>query len=79
MNGMKRQNGLKLGNEPARLVGVHCVTREEQRILFRKNEEAEPKWKWWPVVDVSGGDSKWGNNGNSTDFYFLGLQNHYGW
>ena len=24
----------------------------------RKNEEAEPKWKWCPVVDISGGESK---------------------
>ena len=24
----------------------------------RKNEEAEPKWKWCPVVDVSGGESQ---------------------
>ena len=79
MNSMKRQKGMKLGNETARLLGVHYVTGEEQRISSRKNEEAEPKWKWRPVVDVSGGDSKWGNSGKSTDFYFLGLQNHCGW
>ena len=24
----------------------------------RRNEEAEPKWKQWPVVDVSGDGSK---------------------
>ena len=23
--------------------------------------------------------NRWGNNGNSEKFYFLGLQNHYGW
>ena len=58
MNSMKRQKGMKLDNEPARLLGVHYVTGEEQRISSRKNEEAEPKWKWCPVVDVSGDENK---------------------
>ena len=30
----------------------------EQRNSFRRNEEAEPKWKQCPVVDMSGGESK---------------------
>ena len=45
MNSMKRQKGMKLDNEPARLLGVHYVTGEEQRISSRKNEEAGPKQK----------------------------------
>ena len=31
---------------------------EEERNSFRRNEEAEPKWKLCPVVDVSGGERK---------------------
>ena len=33
---------------------------EERRNGSRRNEEAEPKWKQCPVVDVSGGESKVG-------------------
>ena len=54
MNSMKRQKGLTLNGEPARLVGVQHATGEEQRNSSRKNEEAEPKWRRCPVVDVSG-------------------------
>ena len=39
-------------------VGVQYATREEQRNNYRKNEEAEPKWKQHWVVDVSGRESK---------------------
>ena len=38
--------------------GIQYATGEEQRNSSRKNEEAEPKWKQHPVVDVSGGESK---------------------
>ena len=37
------------------------ATWEEQRAITnssRKNERTEPKWKWYPVVDVSDGESK---------------------
>ena len=34
------------------------ATGEEWRDSSRKNEEAGPKWKWRPAVDLSGGESK---------------------
>ena len=49
---------MKLEDEPPRSVGVQYATEEEQRNSSRKNKEAEPKQKWGPVVDVSGGESK---------------------
>jgi len=42
----------------ARLVGVQYATREEWRYSYRNNEESEPKRKLYPVVDMSGGESK---------------------
>ena len=51
----KRYN---LKDEPPRLVDVQYATGEEQKNSSRRNEEAEPKWKQRPVVDVSGGESK---------------------
>ena len=41
---------MTLKDEPPRSVGVQYATGEEQRKSFRKNEEAEPKWKGCPVV-----------------------------
>ena len=58
MNNMKRQRDMTLKNELPRLVGVQYVTGEEQGNSSRKNEEAEPKQKGRPVVDVSGDESK---------------------
>ena len=58
MNSMKRQKDMKLKDELPRLVGAQYATGEEQRNSSRRNEEAEPKWKQLPVVDVSGGESK---------------------
>ena len=55
---MKRQKGMTLKDELARLVGAKYTTGEEQRNSSRRNEEAEPKCKQRPVVDVSGGESK---------------------
>ena len=49
---------MTLDDEPSRLVGVQYATGEEQRNSSRRNEEAEPKQKQLPVVDVSGGESK---------------------
>ena len=45
-------------DELPRLVGAQHATGEEQRNSSRRNEEAEPKQKRCPVVDVSGGESK---------------------
>ena len=45
-------------DEPPRSVGIQYATGEEQRNSSRKNEEAEPKWKWCSLVDVPGGEIK---------------------
>ena len=55
---MKRQNDMTLKDELPRSVGAQYATGEEWRYCSRRNEEAEPKWKQCPVVDVSGGKSK---------------------
>ena len=39
-------------------VGVQYAPGEEQRNKSRRNEEAEPKWKQHPVVDVIGDGSQ---------------------
>ena len=38
--------------------GVQYATEEGRRNSSKKNEEAEPKQKQCPVLDVSGGESK---------------------
>ena len=58
MNGMKRKRDMRLKDELPRLVGDQYVTGEEQRNSSRRNEEAEPKQKQHPAVDVPGGESK---------------------
>ena len=67
INSMKRQKDTTLKDEPPQhthththttLVGVQYATGEEQRNSSKKNEEAEPQQKWWPVVNVSGGENK---------------------
>ena len=58
MNSMKRQKDMTLKDELPRSVGAQCATGEEQRNSSGRNEEAEPKSKQHPVVDVSGGESK---------------------
>ena len=58
VNSMKRQKDITLKNEPFRSVGVQYATGEEWRYNSRKNEEAEPKQKQRPVVDVTGDGSK---------------------
>ena len=45
---------MTLTDELARLVGAQFATTEECRNSSRKNEEAEPKCKQHPAVDVSG-------------------------
>ena len=58
MNRMKSQKDMTLKDELPRAVGPQYTTGEEWRKSSRRNEEAEPKWKQCPVVDVSGGKSK---------------------
>ena len=58
MNSMKRQKDRTLKDELPRLVGVQYATGEEWRNNSRENEEAEPKQKQCPVVDVTGDGSK---------------------
>ena len=58
MNSRKRQKDRALKDELPRSVGVQYATGEEQRNSSRRNEETEPKPKWYPAVDVSGGESK---------------------
>ena len=45
-------------DELPKVVGAQYATGEEWRNSSRKNEEAEPKWKECPVVDVPGDESK---------------------
>ena len=60
MNSTNRQKDVTLKDKPPRLIGVQYTTGEEQRNSYRNNEEAEPKWNWLPVVEVSRGESKVG-------------------
>ena len=54
MKSMKRQKCMAVKEEPPRSVGVQYATGEEQKNNSRRNEEAEPKGKWHPAVDVAG-------------------------
>ena len=58
VNSMKRQKDMTLKDELQRSVGAQYATGEEQRNSSKRNEEAEPKWKQPPVVDMSYGESK---------------------
>ena len=58
MNSMKKQKGMTLRDELPRSVGAQYATRQEWRNSSRKNEEAEPKWKQHPVMDMTGDGSK---------------------
>ena len=53
---MKRQKDMTLKEELPRLEGANMLL--EKRNSSRRNEEAEPKQKNCPVVDVTGGESK---------------------
>ena len=55
---LKRQKYMTLKDELPRSVGTQYATGEECRNSSRRNEEAEPKKKQCPVVDVSGGERK---------------------
>ena len=58
MNSMKRQKDMTLKDEFPRLLGAQYSTGEGRRNSSRRTEEAEPKWKQRPVVDMSGDKSK---------------------
>ena len=58
MNSMKRQKDMTLKDELPRLVGAQYATGEKWKNKSRKNEEAEPKRKKHPAVDVTGDGSK---------------------
>ena len=57
MNSMKRQKDRTLKDEFPRLIGAQYATEEQWRNNSRRNEEAEPKGKRHPAVDVAGGES----------------------
>ena len=58
MNSMKRQKDRILKDELPRSVGAQHTTGEEWRNNSRKNEEAGPKQKQHPVMDMTGDGSK---------------------
>ena len=45
-------------DELPRSVGAQYATGEEWRNNSRNNEEMKPKWKQWPVLDVTGDGSE---------------------
>ena len=55
---MKRQKDRTLEDELPRSVGAQYATGDQWRNNSRKNEEAEPKRKQHPVVDVTDDGSK---------------------
>ena len=55
---MKRHKDTTLKDELSKSVGAQYATGEEWRNNSRNNEEAEPKQKQRPVVDVTGNGSK---------------------
>ena len=55
---MKRQKDMTLKDELHRSVGAQYATGEECRNSFRKNEDAEPKQKQQPIMDMTGDGSK---------------------
>ena len=58
MNSMKRENDRIPKEELPRSVGAQYVTGDQWRNNSRKNEGMEPKQKQYPVVDVTGDESK---------------------
>ena len=57
MNSMKRQNDMMLKDEHAKSVVVQYTTGQEWSNSSKRNEEAEPKWKQYTLVDMPGGES----------------------
>ena len=58
MNSMERQKDITLKDELPRSISAQYAIGEEQRNSSRRNEEAEPKQKQYPVVGGSGGGSQ---------------------
>ena len=58
MNNVKRQKAMTLKDELHRSVGAQYATGEEGQNRSRKNEEAKPKQKQHPAVDITGDGSK---------------------
>ena len=58
INSMKRQKDMTLKDELPTWISAQYATGEEQRNSSRRNEEAEPKQKHCPIVDVTGDGSK---------------------
>ena len=54
----KCKNDMTLEDEPPRSVSVQYAAEEEWGEKQLQDEEAEPKWKRRPVVDVCSGESK---------------------
>ena len=54
----KGQLPIRLKDEPPRSVDASYAAGEEWRNISRKNEEAQPKWKQCPAVDVTGDGNK---------------------
>ena len=57
-NHTKRKKDMTLKDEFPRSVSVYYAMGEEWRNTSKKNEEAEPKQKQYPVLDVTGDGSK---------------------
>ena len=57
-NHTKRKKDMTLKDEFPRSVSVYYAMGEEWRNTSKKNEEAEPKQKQYPVLDVTGDRSK---------------------
>ena len=58
MNNIKSQKDRTLKDELRRSVGAQYATGDQWRNNSRKNEGMEPKQKQYPVVDVTGDESK---------------------
>ena len=58
MNSVKRLKDRTLKDELPRSVGAQYATGEEQRNSSKRNEEAEPKQKQCPGIDVFGDSCK---------------------
>ena len=58
MNSMRRQNDKILKEKLPRSVGAQYATGDQWINNSRKKEEAEPKQKQCPVVDVTGDGNK---------------------
>ena len=58
MSSMKSPKDRTIKDELPMLIGAQCATGDQWRNNSRKNEETEPKQKQYPVVDVTGDESK---------------------